>query len=151
MSFHGNPEETASNSKEFGYVKILDELSIKLEMPVGIIKGEKPGPTLLITGGLLGTEYCGIEAASRLFSILNPTSLQGTVVVIPVVNMACFTYRVPWFTLQDSLTPFDGLHLNRCFPGDKNGKPSKRLAYRLFHDYVLKSNYHVDLRGGRSA
>jgi len=148
MSFHGDPAGTASSSKEFGYITILDELSIKLEMPVGIIKGEKPGPTLLITGGLLGTEYCGIEAASRIYSTLSPQRLQGTVVVIPVVNMACFSFRVPWFTLQNSLTPFDGMHLNRCFPGNKNGKPSERLAYRLFHDYVLKSDFHVDFRGG---
>ena len=148
MSFHGNPAKTLSNTKEFGYITILDDLSIKLEMPVGIIKGKTSGPTLLVTGGLLGTEYCGVEAASRLYSTLNPVELQGTVIVIPVVNIACFTYRVPWFTLQNSLTPFDGLHLNRCFPGNKNGKPTERLAYRLFNDYVLKSDFHVDFRGG---
>jgi len=148
MSFHGNPAKTSPNTKEFGYLKILDDLSIKLEMPVGIIKGKTSGPTLLVTGGLLGTEYCGIEAASRLYSTLNPIELQGTIVVIPVVNMACFTFRVPWFTLQNSLTPIDGLHLNRCFPGNKNGKPTERLACRLFNDYVLKSDFHVDFRGG---
>ena len=148
MRFHGDPSKLSQNSKEFGYIEILNELSIKLEMPVGIIKGKITGPTLLVTGGLLANEYCGIEAASRLYSSLDSAELMGTVIVVPVVNMACFKFRTPWLTLQNSLTPFDGLHLNRCFPGDPDGKPSERLAYRLFNDYVLNSDFHVDFRGG---
>lgn len=34
MRFHGDPSKLAHNDKEFGYIDILNEFSIKLEIPV---------------------------------------------------------------------------------------------------------------------
>ncbi len=148
MSFHGDPSQVGLGEKKFGYRTLLKDLSIEIILPVGIIKGKEDGPTLTITGGLLANEFCGIEAASRLYSSIDLAEIRGTVVVIPVVNMMCLQHRTPWYQVQNSYTPFDGKHLNRCFPGEENGSPSDVLAYRLLHDYVLKSDAHVDFRGG---
>jgi predicted deacylase len=50
--------------------------------------------------------------------------------------------------LKKSYTPMDGLDINRAFPGSLKGTLTEVLAYKLFNDFILKSDYHVDLRGG---
>jgi predicted deacylase len=42
----------------------------------------------------------------------------------------------------------DGKDITKVFPGNLNGTVTEVLAYRLFNDYILPSDYHVDLRGG---
>ncbi len=148
MEFHGDPSQVKPGTKEFGYRTIKKDLAVHITLPVGIIKGQNDGPTLTITGGLLANEFCGIESASRLYSQMDLNEINGTLVIIPVVNMMCLQHRTPWYQIQNSYTPFDGKHLNRCFPGDPDGSPSEVLAHHLLHDYILKSDVHIDFRGG---
>ena len=42
----------------------------------------------------------------------------------------------------------DGKNITSTFPGRPDGSATEVLAYRLFNDLILKSDYHVDLRGG---
>lgn len=37
-----------------------------IQLPLTLIQGARPGPTLLVTGGIHGYEYPGIEAAIQL-------------------------------------------------------------------------------------
>lgn len=148
MEFHGDLSLVEVGEKEFGYRLIQEDLAHRIQLPVGIIKGKEPGPTITLTGGLLANEFCGIEAASRLYSLIDPLEVRGTLVTIPVVNMMCFQHRTPWFQIQNSNTPFDGKHMNRCFPGNPEGSPSEILAHHVLNDYLLKSDVHVDFRGG---
>ena len=71
-----------------------------LEIPVVVIKGRQPGATLLITAGIHGSEYPGIEAAKRLSKTINPTELQGTLVILPCVNPRAFLSERPLSILQ---------------------------------------------------
>jgi predicted deacylase len=148
MGFHGILSSVMMDEKEFGYRTLRKDLASHVYIPVGIIKGSKNGPVLTITGGLLANEFCGVEAASRLYSMIDPVEIMGTLIVIPVVNMMCLQHRTPWYQIQNSYTPFDGKHLNRCFSGDVDGSPSDVLAYHVLHDYILGSDVHVDFRGG---
>jgi len=141
------PLEVEPGSKDFGYVRVLDNLAAKVEMPVGVVNGGEPGPTLIVTGGLYPTEYCGVEAASRLYRLVEPEGLKGRFITIPVVNMPVFRFRTRWLNLRSSVTPFDGLNINAVFPGDSEGTPTRAVAHALFR-LVKESDYHVDFRGG---
>ena len=81
-------------------------------------------------------------------SRLIPAQLSGKLIVVPVVNMPVFQFRTPMFALTQSLSPMDGKDITTTFPGDPAGSATQVLAYRLFHDFILGSDYHVDLRGG---
>lgn len=142
-----NIEDNDSPSKTFAYTTISDDTTGKIEMPLGIIRGAEEGPTIAVSGGLMGSEYCGIEAASRIYKQVQPDELKGTLIVIPVVNLSSFRFRTPWLQLQNSVTPHDGKHLNKCFPGTPDGTATQRLAHELFN-IVTKSDVHIDLRGG---
>ncbi|MBC8223568.1 succinylglutamate desuccinylase/aspartoacylase family protein, partial [Candidatus Bathyarchaeota archaeon] len=141
------PLEVEPGSKDFGYVNVLDNLAAKVEMPVGVVNGGEPGPTLIVTGGLYPTEYCGVEAASRLYRLIEPEGLKGRFITVPVVNMPVFRFRTRWLNLRSSVTPFDGLNINAVFPGDPNGTPTRAVAHTLFQ-LVKEADYHVDFRGG---
>jgi predicted deacylase len=142
-----DPFGVRPGEKKFGYVKVVDNLAVKFDMPVGVIHGTKEGPTFAITGGLYPTEYCGVEAASRLYQLLKPEELSGRFIVVPVVNMPVFRFRTPWLNLRSSISPMDGGNINNSFPGDPEGRVTRVLAHRLF-GILSKADYHVDFRGG---
>jgi predicted deacylase len=141
------PLEVKKGEKGFGYVKVLDNRAVKAAMPVGVVNGGEPGPTLIVSGGLYPTEYCGVEAASRLYQLIEPEGLKGRFITVPVVNMPVFRFRTRWLNLRSSVTPFDGLNINVVFPGDPEGTPTRAVAHALFR-LVEAADYHVDFRGG---
>lgn len=56
------------------------------------------GKTLVITAGVHGCEYVGIEAAKRMAEFLEPMELAGNVILIPLVNRCGFlTAESRWF------------------------------------------------------
>jgi predicted deacylase len=141
-------EKTPQGEKVFGYLPVVDTLAAKTEIPIGVINGSKKGPTIAVTGGLRATEYCGIEAAGRLYQSINPIKLSGRMLIVPVVNLPCFQFRTPWFNLTRSISPMDGRPINKVFPGNPTGPVTDRIAYKLFHEVILNSDYHIDFRGG---
>lgn len=143
-----NPFSVGKGEKKFGYINVVNTLSAKIDMPVCVINGTKNGPTFAVTGGLFPTEYDGVEAAARLYQRVFPKDLSGILLIVPAVNMPCLQFRTPWFNLTQSISPIDGLNINSVFPGDPQGTVTRVVAHKLLNEIVLKSNYHVDLRGG---
>jgi len=143
-----NPLKVGKGRKSFGYINVVRSLPIMAELPIGVVRGSSKGPTMAVTGGLFPTEYDGIEAASRLCQMVNPQDLSGTLLIVPVVNMPCLQFRTPWFNLTESISPMDGANINSVFPGNLEGTVTEAIAYTLFRRVILKSDYHIDLRGG---
>lgn len=111
-------------------------------MPITIISGPTPGPTLLITAGIHGCEYPGILAAIELGRDLLPTDIQGTLILLPITNPTAFTEKVPY------IVPEDQKNLNRVFSGDRNGTLSEQIAAMIMQDIIPHVDYHVDLHSG---
>ena len=143
-----DPGTVPASQKGWGYVPVVDTLAIKFDMPVMVINGAESGPTLSVTAGLFPLEFCGVEAAARLYQQIEPEQLTGKLIIIPVVNMPVFQFRTPMFNLVQSTTPMDGKSINSVFPGDPAGTVSELLANFLMENYILPSDYHLDLRGG---
>ena len=77
-----------------------------------LIVGKAEGKTLVVTAGVHGDEYVGIQAVRELLEELQPEKLNGRVIFVPVVNREGF-YNGTY------LVPEDGENLNRCFPGSQ--------------------------------
>ena len=140
--------DVPAGTKQFSYHTVMNNDAVRIEMPVGVVSGSPEGPTLIVTGGLFATEFSGVEAASRLYRDLDPDAITGRVIIIPVITMDAFRFRTPMFGLNAGISPMDGKSLNSVFPGDPNGSATEVLAHHLFHELVVKSDYHIDLRGG---
>ncbi len=112
-----------------------------VRMPVTVVRGADEGPVVLVTGGVHGGEYPGIEAAIRLARSLEPEQVRGTVVAVHPVSLPAFHAR------QQYLVPDDGKNLNRQFPGKACGTVSERMAWTLM-EVARRADAWVDLHGG---
>ena len=61
-----------------------------LDIPVAVIHGARPGPVVAFVAGSHGTEYSSIIAMQRLIPRVNAATLRGTVIIVPIINIASF-------------------------------------------------------------
>ncbi|MGM0216215.1 M14 family metallopeptidase [Enterococcus sp. AZ109] len=113
-----------------------------LELPVVTVKGQQPGATLLITAGIHGGEYPGIEAAKRLSQEINPNDLKGNLIILPCVSQQAFYQRIAF------VNPTDGKNLNRCFPGTATGTETEKIAYTLGKKFFPLADFYLDFHSG---
>ena len=99
-------------------LKVTDQTSIR----VLVIEGKEPGKTLVVTAGVHGCEYIGMEALRQLGQELEPENMSGRLILIPVVNEAGF------YAGARQVNPSDGKNLNREFPGKEDGTITQRIA-----------------------
>ncbi|MFF0087606.1 succinylglutamate desuccinylase/aspartoacylase family protein [Streptomyces canus] len=116
--------------------------TLTADIPLTLVNGAHPGPRVLITAGVHGGEFTGVDAATRLAALLEPSEVHGQVVVCPVANPpAVYQGRL-------GVSPLDGVNINRVFPGDPDGGPTERLAAWLFANLLDGADAYVDLHSG---
>lgn len=114
-----------------------------IDLPVRVIRAEKPGPVLLLTGGLHGDEINGIEIVRRLIADKHINLQKGTVIAIPLMNVYGFIQNVRGVP--------DGKDINRSFPGSKSGSLAKLVAFTIMNKIVPKIDYGIDFHTGGSS
>ncbi|MGC2745721.1 MAG: succinylglutamate desuccinylase/aspartoacylase family protein [Candidatus Angelobacter sp.] len=107
-----------------------------------VIRGSKPGPVLALVSGLHGTEYLSIIALEKVIQMLDPAQVSGTVIILPLVNIASFEQKVP------HVNPVDGKSMNRFYPGKQDGTQTERVSYAITKQVVERCDYLVDYHGG---
>lgn len=85
----------------------------ELAIPIHILHGGSPGPTLLLTNLIHGKEYPPLRVFYELRRQLDPRSMAGTVAMVPVANPVAF-FQNSRITLEMDI---DFGNLNRIFPG----------------------------------
>ena len=138
MVSFGNLSARAGEKKQ-GYLAVP---GTDFTIPATLICGERPGKTVLVSGGVHSCEYVGIEAAIRLGAELAPAETCGTVLILHPVNRPGFEARTP------SIVPWDGCNLNREFPGRADGSPTQRLAHFFVQELYPKLDAYIDLHCG---
>jgi predicted deacylase len=109
-------------------------------IPVRVARGVFPGPTLCLTAGVHGDELNGIEVVRRILQEIDPSTLHGMVIGVPIVNLHGFR--------QASRYLPDRRDLNRHFPGRANGSAASRIARSFFDQVVVHCEMLVDLHTG---
>ena len=125
-----------------GFIEVSAGSDAGTNIPVAVIRGPNSGPTLALVAGAHGTEYASIIALEKLIQELNPADISGTVIIVPLVNIASFEQKVP------HVNPVDGKSMNRFYPGDPNGTQTERASWAITKQVVEKSDYLIDLHGG---
>lgn len=113
-----------------------------IRFPVGTVFGAADGPTLLVLGGMHGSEYAGIEAAIRIFNEVDPAKLRGTLKVGMIYNLPAFVNNLGF------LIPHDGKNPCSTFPGTPIGTYGEAMAYYFDQEMLSKADYFVELHGG---
>ena len=85
---------------------------MRLDIPVHLIAGAEPGPTLKLQGAIHGAEIIGSIAILDFVAKADPGAIRGNVIAVPVVNRAGFEMGT-----RGSLV--DEKDISRLFPGKK--------------------------------
>jgi len=121
----------------------------ELRLPLHVLQGAKPGPTLGLTGLIHGDEALpSVAIIRRIFELLDSNELAGTVMAVPVVNPL-------GAGLLARNTPLDGFNMNTAFgvpPEDSTVMPvrsiSEEIARVLTDGFLSKLNFHIDYHAG---
>jgi len=134
------PGETA----QFRFAVSETYLGDPVRIPVTIINGPRPGPTVFLSAAVHGDELNGIEVVREVAQEWDHTDICGTLVCLPVLN-------VQGFVAQERYLPIYERDLNRAFPGKQGSTSSKRIAYRIFDNFIepcdVGLDFHTSTRG----
>lgn len=134
--------EPAPGEKRSGYFGWPDTVLRELRWPYIAVRGRQPGRAVAIVAAIHGGEYPGILGALRLGRLLNPDRVNGSLLILPIVNLPAFRERTAF------VTPHDGRNLNGVFPGNTSGTLSEALAFRLLREIVAPADALIDLHSG---
>lgn len=109
----------------------------EVNLPVRVLHGSKPGPTLFVSAGVHGDEIIGVEIIRRLLGKVRPKTLSGTLICIPVVNVFGFIQHQRYLP--------DRRDLNRSFPGSSSGSLASQLADVFTREIINRSDFGIDL------
>src|SRR5581483_7122487 len=107
------------------------------DLPLIVINGARPGPMLALVAGAHGTEYASIIALEKLGQAVDPRQLAGSVVILPLLNLASFAQKVP------HLNPVDGKNMNRFYPGKPDGTQTERASWAVARQVVDRADYII--------
>lgn len=97
----------------------------------------RPGPVLLVLGGVHGNETGGIVAAGLIATRQWPIA-RGKLRVVPITHEAAFEANT-----RES--PIDGGNLARLFPGRSVGAATERLAALVDSELIAEADALLDM------
>lgn len=106
-------------------------------LPVHVLHGSRPGPTMFVSAAIHGDELNGVEIIRRVLKTVQPNAIAGTLLAIPVVNAYGFIGRSRYLP--------DRRDLNRAFPGSPQGSLAARLANLFLKEVVRRCQFGIDL------
>ena len=116
-----------------------DSVGGETSTPVLVVAGARSGRVVCLTGGIHGDELNGVEVVRRSLARAKPAELRGTLVGVPIVNLAAFRRGSRYLP--------DRRDLNRFFPGNARGSSASRLARALF-EVLRHCDALVDVHSG---
>jgi uncharacterized protein len=126
MSLHIGDVRSEPGTWNRGSVKVLTMLDGgDIAIPVHILTGTTPGPTLCLTAAMHGDETDSISTVMHIIRTVDLDKLSGTIVALPVGNP-------PALEFNKYYNPRDGMNLDfHAFPGNPRGTLTQQIAHAL--------------------
>jgi len=132
----------ARGQTAYGVINVPAAADSGLSIPVAVIHGARPGKVVAFVAGSHGTEYASIVAMQRFIPRIPARNLAGTVIVVPIINIASIEQMTP------HLNPIDRKSMNGNYPGDSTGTQTQRALFAITRAVVDPADVVVDLHGG---
>lgn len=130
----------AGKRARLGWHASNEVAGLETDTPVLVAHGVLPGPVLCLTAAIHGDELNGIEIVRRVYHSIDPETLSGTLIGVPVVNLVGFQRASRYLP--------DRRDLNRYFPGNPRGSLASRVAHSFFESVIRHCDYLVDIHTG---
>ena len=125
-----------------GFLAVPGRADSGTRVPITILSGATPGPTLALVAGTHGAEVAPIIALQRLRADVDPAGLRGTLILVHVANLPSYLHRTIY------RGPWDQKNLNRVYPGRPDGTVSERIAHAITTEVIDRADYLVDMHAG---
>jgi predicted deacylase len=112
-----------------------------VHIPMHVIAGSQPGPTLVVQAGASGLEIEPSLILPKLASELDPATIAGTVVIVPLMNTSGFEF-------EQIESIWDNKHLNQIGRGNSAGTVSEQLIDAYFRAILANADALLDIRTG---
>lgn len=106
-------------------------------LPLVVLHGRTDGPVAWINAAVHGDELCGVEIIRRVLAEVSASTMCGTLIAVPIVN-------VHGFNAGSRYLP-DRRDLNRSFPGSSRGSLASRIANLMMTEVVRRCSVGIDL------
>jgi N-alpha-acetyl-L-2,4-diaminobutyrate deacetylase len=116
----------------------------QLRIPVCVMTGDSPGPTVTLLSGIHHDEFDGPIALLNLIHSLSVQHISGRVILLPSLSPQTQNYSQPHSVASST-------HVDNCFPGDPGGSDSSRIAYEVLQRFIKPADWVVDIRSGRNS
>ena len=116
-----------------------------VNMPVILVNGVKPGPTLYLGAAVHGNELTGVEVIRRIISEIDPQKVSGAIIAVPIQNPLAFEARqkeTPHY-YQKELTD-----MWTALPGDPGRGLTEIMTHVLVTEVISKADYVLDFHTG---
>jgi predicted deacylase len=126
---------------ERSYIRVAVTVDLggqEIFLPVHVLRGAKPGPTLALISCVHGNEWLAIEVLRRVLGRVDPDRLAGSVLAVPVCNPVALTYNRR-HTPDDTLSP----DLHRSF-GLSGNSIAEQLARALEGEIYARTDWLLD-------
>ena len=119
-------------------IQVTEDVSIKGTKIIGKNKGK----TLLITAGVHGCEYVGIQALRELIKEIDDNELFGDIIIIPVVNESGFYNGIKYYVKEDFV------NLNQAFGDYEKNSITYKMARAIEKVLYRQVDFILDLHSG---
>ncbi|MGH7701072.1 MAG: M14 family metallopeptidase [Gemmatimonadales bacterium] len=136
------PVSARAGTAASGFLDVPAGTDAGTRIPITVVRGAAPGPTLALIAGTHGAEVAPIVALQRVRRTLDPTRLRGSLILVHVANLPSFLGRTVYYS------PVDGKNLNRAYPGRADGTVSERIAHAITTQVIERADYLVDMHSG---
>ncbi len=130
-----------TGQKATGYIEVPAGVDAATNLPVIVINGAKEGPKLALIAGAHGTEYTSSVALAQLAARVDPSELSGTLIILPLLNVASYLQKVV------HVNPIDHKGVGG-YPGKADGTQSERIAFAVYNQVIEKCDHLIDYHGG---
>ena len=137
----GNNEILPGTSSKASYSVGNLPSGTRVAIQMEVFRSDKPGPHVLVIGGVHGDEVNGVEIVRRLLEKkLFGNLLAGSVIAVPLLNVHGF--------INFSRDVPDGRDVNRSFPGTLVGSLASRVARIISKNVFPQVDIIIDNHSG---
>lgn len=134
--------EAGKGEKAYGLFKTGETHGrFPVHIPLHLIVGAQDGPTLVIQAGASGLEIEPALILPQIVKAIDPATLAGTLIVVPLMNTSGFEF-------EQVNSVWDDKHLNRLGRGKANGTVSEQMIHQYYAAVIAQADAVIDIRTG---
>ena len=134
--------EAKQGEKSYGFYKTGETHGrFPVHIPMHLVVGATDGPMLVVQSGLSGLEIEPSLILPQIINELDPSTMKGTLVMVPLMNTSGFEFT-------QINTAWDDKDLNQLGRGKSDGTVSEQMIYQYYNAVISQADALLDIRSG---